>query len=124
VPESFKVLLKEMQALSLDVRVLDAEGQEIEIPELDPEDMAPPMPATRFSGRTEAAARDEIPAEVDEETDRAAEEAFSMSAEDLDLGGEDQDEDFSLDDTVLDESELEDFGSADLSDLKLDDDEL
>jgi hypothetical protein len=47
-----------------------------------------------------------------------------MSAEDLDLGGEDQDEDFSLDDTVLDESELEDFGSADLSDLKLDDDEL
>ncbi len=124
VPESFKVLLKEMQALSLDVRVLDADHNEIEIPELDPEDMAPPAQVQRPGARPAARPAEELPKEEDEETERAAEEAFSMSAEDLDLGGEDQDEDFSLDDTVLDESELEDFGSADLSDLKLDDDEL
>ena len=124
VPESFKVLLKEMQALSLDVRVLDADHNEIEIPELDPEDMAPPAQVQRPGARPAARPAEELPEEEDEETERAAEEAFSMSAEDLDLGGEDQDEDFSLDDTVLDESELEDFGSADLSDLKLDDDEL
>ncbi len=31
VPESFKVLVKELQALCLDVRVLDAQGEEIEL---------------------------------------------------------------------------------------------
>ena len=31
VPESFKVLLKELQALALDVRVLDADNNEVEI---------------------------------------------------------------------------------------------
>ena len=38
VPESFKVLVKELQALCLDIRVLDADKNVIEIPELDPED--------------------------------------------------------------------------------------
>ena len=33
VPESFKVLLKELQALALDVRVLDADNNEVEIKE-------------------------------------------------------------------------------------------
>ncbi len=41
VPESFKVLLKELQSLSLDVRVLDEEGAEIEIRELDEETQEP-----------------------------------------------------------------------------------
>jgi DNA-directed RNA polymerase subunit beta len=35
IPESFKVLIKEMQALCLDVLVLDEEGREVEIRELD-----------------------------------------------------------------------------------------
>jgi len=35
VPESFKVLLKELQSLALDVKVLDETGAEIEIKELD-----------------------------------------------------------------------------------------
>ena len=35
IPESFKVLIKEMQALCLNVRVIDENGQEIEIRELD-----------------------------------------------------------------------------------------
>ena len=38
VPESFKVLIKELQALCLNIRVLDADKNVIEIPELDPED--------------------------------------------------------------------------------------
>jgi len=41
VPESFKVLLKELQSLALDVKVLDEEGNEIEIKELD-EDVQEP----------------------------------------------------------------------------------
>jgi DNA-directed RNA polymerase subunit beta len=35
IPESFKVLIKEMQALCLNVRVIDAEGAEVQIRELD-----------------------------------------------------------------------------------------
>ena len=133
VPESFKVLLKEMQALSLDVRVLDADKNEIEIPELDPEDMPAQQPQRNFNRPGAAAPLEEIPEveEEDEETQRAAEEAFNMSAEDLGLGGEEEgeDEDFGLDDSVLDDSVLddsvlEDFSPDDLSDLSLDDDDL
>ncbi len=35
IPESFKVLIKEMQALCLNVRVIDAAGEEVQIRELD-----------------------------------------------------------------------------------------
>jgi DNA-directed RNA polymerase subunit beta len=35
IPESFKVLIKEMQALCLNVKVIDEEGAEIQIRELD-----------------------------------------------------------------------------------------
>ncbi len=38
VPESFKVLVKELQALSLDVRVLDKDGNEIELKDDEEED--------------------------------------------------------------------------------------
>ena len=41
VPESFKVLVKELQALCLDIRVLDAQGQEIELKD-DEEDLYQP----------------------------------------------------------------------------------
>ena len=37
IPESFKVLIKEMQALCLNIEVLDEEGQEIEMREMDDE---------------------------------------------------------------------------------------
>ena len=42
VPESFKVLVKELQALCLDVRVMDEEGQEIELSSLTEEEMDAP----------------------------------------------------------------------------------
>ena len=41
VPESFKVLVKELQSLALDVRVLDRDGAEIELSELVEEDDGP-----------------------------------------------------------------------------------
>ena len=40
VPESFKVLIKELQALCLDVRVLNDENQEVKLKEFAEEDMA------------------------------------------------------------------------------------
>jgi len=42
VPESFKVLVKELQSLALDVRVLDKEGNEIELSTLGEEELETP----------------------------------------------------------------------------------
>ena len=39
VPESFKVLVKELQSLCLDVRVLDDQGEEIELRDDDDDDV-------------------------------------------------------------------------------------
>ncbi len=41
VPESFKVLIKELQSLCLDMRVLDADGNEIELREEEEESFQP-----------------------------------------------------------------------------------
>ena len=43
VPESFKVLIKELQSLCLDVRVLDKDGAEIELKDDDEDDFIPDM---------------------------------------------------------------------------------
>ena len=43
VPESFKVLVKELQSLCLDVRVLDKDGSEIELKDDDEDDFIPEM---------------------------------------------------------------------------------
>ena len=43
VPESFKVLVKELQSLCLDVRVLDEKGEEIELKDEDEDDFIPEL---------------------------------------------------------------------------------
>ena len=43
VPESFKVLVKELQSLCLDIRVLDKDGQEIELKDDDEDEFIPKM---------------------------------------------------------------------------------
>ena len=45
VPESFKVLIKELQSLALDVRVMDVDGNEIDLKQnFDDDDYLPNMP--------------------------------------------------------------------------------
>ena len=68
IPESFKVLLKELQSLALDIKVLDANNEEIEIRELDDdayandsefkEELVPSMPNEAMAEEEEAAAED------------------------------------------------------------------
>jgi DNA-directed RNA polymerase subunit beta len=41
IPESFKVLVKELQALALDIKILDDDGKEIELSNLGEEDLTP-----------------------------------------------------------------------------------
>ena len=112
VPESFKVLIKELQALCLDIKVLDADKNVIEIPELDPEDMSSPEPP-RSSGEDERSDFDDMP-ELggDAEADDVVEPGFSVADFVLD-GDDDMDDDMDLDD---------DMGFDDDDDLGLDDD--
>ena len=54
VPESFKVMVKELQALALDIRVLDKDGNEIELSELGRDE------ETAGINKADAAAIDEV----------------------------------------------------------------
>ena len=54
VPESFKVLVKELQALALDIRVLDQNGEEIQLSTLCQEDEGP-----AFTNKADRAAIEE-----------------------------------------------------------------
>ena len=85
IPESFRVLIKELQSLALDIKVLDGEGQEIELKDLDED------PFDR-----ESEFKDElVPALTPEafaEEDNAEAEDFDF--DDLELG----DDDLNLDD--------------------------
>ena len=104
VPESFKVLIKELQALALDIRVLDENHQEIEIRELDDEDddLDDALPA----------GHEPLP-EDDEEFGEGAAAGNEEGGADLDLDG-----DINLDDDFAD-FEVDDV----LDDIKLDDDD-
>jgi DNA-directed RNA polymerase subunit beta len=93
VPEAFKVLVKELQSLCLDIRVLDREGNEIELATLgvDEDDMP-----TQFSA-------DDIgqTVETDDTFDSMIEEDFDnddFGLEDDDSGFFDDAEDDFLDD--------------------------
>ena len=100
VPESFKVLIKELKSLALDIRVLDADKNEIIIRELDDDDLE--MDSTP-TGRFE---------EEEEEAPSAAAAALEAVLD------EDMDVDFSLDDD-LDDFDMDlgdDLGAIDLDD--------
>ena len=60
VPESFKVLVKELQSLCLDIRVLDKDGKEIELKDDDEDEFIPGVKDEMFESFTND---DEITAE-------------------------------------------------------------
>ena len=83
VPESFKVLVKELQALCLDIRVLDANKQIIEIPELDPEDTVPTDNGIRMDDEQNAEpSRTELMS--DQQYEDVVERKFTLADFDLD----------------------------------------
>ncbi len=108
VPESFKVLVKELQALCLDIKVLDQDGQVVEIPELDPDDMNPPetnRPAVR---------------PVEAEEGEGGEPLPEMPDEDLVIPGDEDFPDFGMDEGFMNGEDLMGFG---MDQLNLDDDD-
>ncbi|GMA70134.1 hypothetical protein GCM10025879_13800 [Leuconostoc litchii] len=52
VPESFRVLVKELQALGLDMQVLDGSGDEVELRQMDEDDSILPVDALEKLART------------------------------------------------------------------------
>ena len=87
IPESFKVLVKELQALCLDIKVLDENGKEIELSEVYDEDT--PVYANL----------EEVNRSADEEDAEASEEFDEEFDEELEEGEDDFAEDFGFDET-------------------------
>ncbi|MDQ3424719.1 MAG: DNA-directed RNA polymerase subunit beta [Actinomycetota bacterium] len=89
IPESFKVLLKEMQSLALDVQVLSDEGREVEVREEDDELLraAEELGIDLSPGSLRAAARPPTAEEVEEGGEAPDEEGELVLAADEELGG-------------------------------------
>jgi DNA-directed RNA polymerase subunit beta len=89
IPESFKVLLKEMQSLALDVQVLSDEGREVEVREEDDELLraAEELGIDLSPGSLQAAARQPTAEEVEEGGERGDEAGELVLAADEELGG-------------------------------------
>ena len=88
IPESFKVLLKEMQSLALDVQVLSDEGREVEVREEDDELLraAEELGIDLSPGSLRAAARQPTAEEVEEGAEAADEGGELVLAADEELG--------------------------------------
>jgi DNA-directed RNA polymerase subunit beta len=99
IPESFKVLLKEMQSLALDVNVVSEEGERAEMREEDDdllraaEELGIDLSGVRA---TDGAAADED-VEHEGETVEASEEEAEVEDPDLEPGEELEEEDFATD---------------------------
>jgi len=106
IPESFKVLLKEMQSLALDVNVVSEEGERAEMREEDDdllraaEELGIDLSGVRS---TDGAAADES-TEHEGETVEASEEEAEAEDPDLESGEELEEEDFASNgDAMIDE---------------------
>jgi DNA-directed RNA polymerase subunit beta len=87
IPESFKVLLKEMQSLALDVHVLSDEGREVEVREEDDELLraAEELGIDLSPGNLRAAARQPTAEEVEEGQERVDQDGELLLAADEEL---------------------------------------
>ena len=87
IPESFRVLVKELQALALDVRILDGEGQEIDIDiSLDDDDSV-----IRDSELIETMEAGDAPINFDEDIE---DDMLLEDMDDEDYGFDDDEDDF------------------------------
>jgi len=125
IPESFKVLIKELQSLALDVNVLDKEGNEVDLGQYSDDDdgVAPltvniegnedsvnPNAASASAYNSESADLDEDAAFEFEETDDDGSITLDLDDDDLDLLDD-------LDDDILESELVEDFDDDVVEDL-------
>jgi DNA-directed RNA polymerase subunit beta len=112
IPESFKVLLKEMQSLALDVHVLSDEGREVEVREEDDELLraAEELGIDLSPGSLRAAARQPTAEELEEGQERVDQDGEMALPNDEELGD--------LDEV---ETDGEEPAPVDLADVELED---
>lgn len=109
IPEAFKVLIKELQSLCLDVKILSEDAKEIEIKETDDDEEEQPLDVNmegmedegrpdRDYGEREEGEEEEEPEEVDEEDiiydDYTEDDDKTDFDDDVDLNDEDLEKDF------------------------------
>ncbi|MBQ6539747.1 MAG: DNA-directed RNA polymerase subunit beta [Oscillospiraceae bacterium] len=94
VPESFKVLVKELQSLCLDIRVLDADGNEIELKDDDDDDFQNVMKDNTYASDDEIESSGYYIENVEDEQEDSGTEAFvnSLLGDDDFFGDEEEDE--------------------------------
>ena len=106
IPEAFKVLLKELQSLALDVKVLTENNEELIIHELDEDDEAiPNAKAREAEDREKELPEEELEIVAEEETED--EELEDMSLFD------DEDEDSFTSNELFTDEDMDDFGDDD-----------
>jgi len=124
IPESFKVLLKEMQSLALDVHVLSDEGREVEVREEEDELLraAEELGIDLSPGSLRAVGRQPTAEEAEEGQERVDVDGELALPADESLGDLD-DVEVSEEEEAKEEAEAEvgPLGDADLVDLELED---
>ncbi|MDE5729098.1 MAG: DNA-directed RNA polymerase subunit beta [Clostridia bacterium] len=111
IPEAFKVLLKELQSLALDVKVLTESGEELVIRELDDDDETIPTARQREAQEQESKIPEvefDITKHRDEDEDEDLDEPISIF-------DNDEDEDFAGKELFGDD-DMDDFGDDELDD--------
>jgi DNA-directed RNA polymerase subunit beta len=104
IPESFKVLVKELQSLCLDIHVLDEAGEEIELSEVYGEE----APAYASIDEVNRAADEKQDAEDVDDADFEAEDDFDAEEEDLfEEFSDDENYDFDAEDSYEDSQDEE-----------------
>ncbi|MCI8525728.1 MAG: DNA-directed RNA polymerase subunit beta, partial [Oscillospiraceae bacterium] len=110
VPESFKVLVKELQSLCLDIHVLDENGGEIELRDEDEDEMTYSGHETYVSDEAEAAGAGYEVADAEDAlgAGQAAAGLFDDGGgeDDEELDPDDEDDDFDEDEAVEFDDEL------------------
>ena len=106
IPESFKVLVKELQSLCLDVSVLDADGEEIDLKQTDEELGFAPSDDKAFSSANDAGTAEGFGTE-NEEGDIFNVDTDEDDNDDADFADDSEDEDDYFDGDIFSDSEDE-----------------
>ena len=106
IPESFKVLVKELQSLCLDVSVLDADGEEIDLKQTDEELGFAPSDDKAFSSANDAGTAEGFGTE-NEEGDIFNVDTDEDDDDDADFADDSEDEDDYFDGDIFSDSEGE-----------------
>ncbi|MCL2194920.1 MAG: DNA-directed RNA polymerase subunit beta, partial [Oscillospiraceae bacterium] len=101
IPESFKVLVKELQSLALDVRILNKDGEEIDLKQTFEDEPG--------FGMAERPAVQQDLTLLDEDEDEDDEDLDEDELEDIDVGLDEEDDSAATEDAFTDEFADEEF---------------